>query len=281
MAESSSSSASSSSLSAIQTSASAAINRPVHCEHGRFAGRIIRAELTEIQRPEFGRRFGAVDRRALDDPPVVQLRFFEVFRPRPGYEWSEEVRSYESIPLSGLLCMAELFEARGGPSTSEPLVPRQTGTLELTSPRIAQPSRVYDVSDDAAITEDSNRTSFLFGTKFVEPYLISTSDSGRKYLAFTFADLGVKLEGLFRLRYRFFDLFPGPPGVGKSSVLAECYGGTFTMYSTKEAPALKESTPLTKTLSNHGVPVNIRKKPRPPRRKTSPTGTSPTDSQPA
>jgi len=41
-------------------------------------------------------------------------------------------------------------------------------------------------------------------------------------------------------------------------MIAEAYGGLFRVYSTKEFPGLKASTPLTKHLSYQGVKVNLR-----------------------
>ena len=71
-------------------------------------------------------------------------------------------------------------------------------------------------------------------------------------------DLSVKLEGLFVPRYRFFDLFSRTAYSEDVPVLAECVGGTFAVYSTKEFPGLKASTELTKHLNRWGIRVNIR-----------------------
>lgn len=66
-------------------------------------------------------------------------------------------------------------------------------------------------------------------------------------------DLAVKIEGSFVLRYRVFDLFSttpmGPDHDGRS-VQAECYGGQFRVYSTKEFPGLQASTKLTKVYTH-------------------------------
>lgn len=67
---------------------------PIRFECGQFAGKIIRSELCEIQKADLGRkyasgslpypliinvcRYARVDRRPLDPPPVVILKFFEV-----------------------------------------------------------------------------------------------------------------------------------------------------------------------------------------------------------
>lgn len=77
---------------------------------GPFAGKIIRSELVEIQQADLGRKFvdsfvpdiwsihqnelryGRVDRRPIDPPPVVQLRIFKVSGTYPQFE--TEVENY-------------------------------------------------------------------------------------------------------------------------------------------------------------------------------------------
>lgn len=65
--------------------------------------------------------------------------------------------------------------------------------------------------------------------------------------AFRTQDLAVKMEGNFILRYRCFDLFSKvSTDEGETPVWAQCYGGQFRVYSTKEFPGLRASTDLTK-----------------------------------
>jgi hypothetical protein len=59
-------------------------------------------------------------------------------------------------------------------------------------------------------------------------------------------DLAVKIEGTFILRYRMFDIFSKVSGIDDLLIQAECYGGPFRVYSTKEFPGLQASTELTK-----------------------------------
>lgn len=59
------------------------------------------------------------------------------------------------------------------------------------------------------------------------------------------------MEGNFILRYRCFDLFSKVSGTDpETPVWAECYGGQFRVYSTKEFPGLRASTDLTKVRSS-------------------------------
>lgn len=62
-------------------------------------------------------------------------------------------------------------------------------------------------------------------------------------------DLAVKSEGQFFLRYRCFDIFARTLGPGDLPIQAECFGGPFRIYSTKEFPGLQPSTELTKVPS--------------------------------
>jgi len=49
------------------------------------------------------------------------------------------------------------------------------------------------------------------------------------------------------MRYRAFDIFAGPfDDNNVLTISAECYGGIFRVYSTKEFPGLSASTELTK-----------------------------------
>ncbi|KAA1471979.1 hypothetical protein DENSPDRAFT_838098 [Dentipellis sp. KUC8613] len=118
-----------------------------------------------------------------------------------------------------------------------------------------------------AITESSKCTESLAGTTFVQASNLDYK--GNKVLMFVFSDLAVKMEGNFILRYRCFDLFSKVAGeVRETPVWAECYGGPFRVYSTKEFPGLRASTDLTKHLSYFGVRLNLRETERKRRKKT-------------
>jgi hypothetical protein len=60
-------------------------------------------------------------------------------------------------------------------------------------------------------------------------------------------DLAVSMEGTFILRYRVFDIFSRVFNENDMCpIQAECYGGSFRVYSTKDFPGLQPSTPLSK-----------------------------------
>ena len=56
----------------------------------------------------------------------------------------------------------------------------------------------------------------------------------------------MKDEGLFFLRYRVFNALFQVAGPTPIPILAECIGGPFRVYSTKNFPGLRASTDLTK-----------------------------------
>lgn len=66
------------------------------------------------------------------------------------------------------------------------------------------------------------------------------------YILCVVQDLSVKKEGTFALRYRVFDIFAAANDAYARPALAECFGGTFRIYSAKEFPGLSSSTDLTK-----------------------------------
>src|SRR6266403_2398539 len=83
---------------------------PLHFTTGQFTGKHVRAELIELQKADLDRkyvrppscsshirltlfRYARKDRRPLDPPPVVQLKFFNSF---PGTDRTDaEVDNYE------------------------------------------------------------------------------------------------------------------------------------------------------------------------------------------
>ena len=65
-------------------------------------------------------------------------------------------------------------------------------------------------------------------------------------MPFNVQDLAVQREGTFILRYRIFDIWSTAAGADQHPILAERYGGTFKVYSTRDFPGLQASTELTK-----------------------------------
>ncbi|KYK61049.1 VosA [Drechmeria coniospora] len=75
---------------------------------------------------------------------------------------------------------------------------------------------------------------------------------------FVFGDLSVKREGRFRIR---FTLYERDQSSSSPSFLyvSELITNVFTVYPTKLFPGMTDSTPLTRTFSDQGVKVRLRK----------------------
>ncbi|KAG2159278.1 velvet factor-domain-containing protein [Suillus bovinus] len=276
------------------------INVPIHFSSGQFRGRCVRAELVEIQKADLGRKYARVDRRPLDPPPVVQLRLYHIHNEGTDRASEQEIQDYDDIQCLGLLCSVDLFPvATQSDSSSEsgslhhlphqlsPVVQPSSGGYPLPSnlardqfPSSSSSSRVL-VSDANArllrppyvhleppqIPENTKCTAALSGATFVQPVCIDYE--GKKALVFPFADLAVKIEGDFYLRYRAFDLFSRTVDLADVPVQAECYGGSFHIYSTKEFPGLQPSTEFSKQLARYGVRLNTRETERKRKKKCS------------
>ncbi|KAI9056497.1 hypothetical protein FKP32DRAFT_1470746 [Trametes sanguinea] len=97
---------------------------------------------------------------------------------------------------------------------------------------------------DFPIRESSKCSNMLSGTTFAHAEVVDIEE--KKSAVFVFPDVSVKAEGTFVLRYRMFNTLSkvdNPPSI---PALAECYGGPFKIYSSKEFPGLQASTELTK-----------------------------------
>lgn len=251
----------------------------------------MRAELIEIQKANLGRKYARVDRRPLDPPPVVQLRLYQIHNEGTDHESEQEVQDYDDIQSLGLLCNADLFSvSTHHNSSSEPgSLPHLPHQLSPVVQPVCPPSGGYPipsadqllpVSDaelphlppyvhpDPFQTPDNIKcTTALSGATFVQPACIDYE--GKRALVFPFADLAVKIEGDFSLRYRIFDLFSRTASLVDVPVQAECYGGPFHIYSTKEFPGLQPSTELSKQLARYGVRLNTRETERKRKKKGS------------
>ncbi|RDX48111.1 hypothetical protein OH76DRAFT_699952 [Lentinus brumalis] len=251
---------------------------PISFTHGPFAGKTARVVADEIQKADAGRKFARKDKRSLDPPPVLQVRFFEVRGTGTSRQCEEEILGYDDTLMLGMVCQVDLFpidveagtthtsvNSNGAPPITPPLRPT---TIKPNSGCLAGTSTHLSNSDDDivayygnyAIRESSNSPEILAGTLVTTPITIAYNN--REVLAYAFGDLAVREEGTFLLRYRVFDVFSKSTDDGGLShripVLASCFGGIFKVWSTRDFPGLSGSTPLTKCLSLYGAPVMIR-----------------------
>jgi len=185
-------------------------------------------------------------------------------------------------PSSGLQSRGPLFRSnpRSNDLTYFPLHPFNTTPAEMPPFQIPrrqpilqtitngeQPRDVVHRIENHLVTESSKLTPALVGEKFVEPVLVDYK--GKERLMFVFGDIAVQREGTFILRYRAFDIRSTAAGQDQHPILAECYGGAFKVYSTRDFPGLQASTELTKTVSRYGVRVTMRDSERRPKGRTS------------
>lgn len=243
------------------------IGKPIRYVSGPFAGRTIRSELSEYQKPDLGRKFAKRDRRPVDPPPVVRLRLFETKDEGTPNVREEELHA-DSVDVSGLVAHVDLFPVtppdeptRTGVPESEPsdsFVPfgASAGAQQVIHTGEGEHSQ-WRNDRVIHIDEDSKVTTAVFGSAFVHAVQVLDM-SGEHVILFVFADLSVKMEGHFVYRYRCFDLFGRVAGSEDVPIAAELFSGVFVIYSTKEFPGLQASTPLTKHLGRWGVRVNLR-----------------------
>jgi len=148
----------------------------VRYDCGPLAGRIVRAELHEYQKPDIGRKFAKRDRRPLDPPPVVRLRMFELLDPGLPSECEVEL-SADDIDVSGLIAQIDLFPVPPpieGPLT--PVFPPPPPTVDLgflgasLSPISSSlhPQRGFGIPTAPATPSSSiPSTGSIFGSSFV------------------------------------------------------------------------------------------------------------------
>ncbi|KAH9888990.1 velvet factor, partial [Cubamyces lactineus] len=257
--------------------------QPVTFATGVFARRTIRAEVEEIQKADLGRKYARKDKRPLDPPPVVVCRLFQLVDRPSGPPLEVEI---DPEQILGAICHVDLFPV---PDDIDPSVNPVTSAsahhirqhqdqyTAVLPPIHSGPSSSHvhpltSAGDELVawigsfpIHEKSKYTTMLSGATFMQSAVIDYK--GKKTAMFVFSDLAVKIEGTFVLRYRAFTLFSECAQEPHMPVLAECFGGMFKIYSTKEFPGLLASTELTKRLALHGVRVNLRETPRRRRKK--------------
>ncbi|KDN42006.1 hypothetical protein RSAG8_07051, partial [Rhizoctonia solani AG-8 WAC10335] len=219
------------------------IGKPIRNVGGPFAGRTIRSELEEYQKPDLGRKFAKRDRRPVDPPPVVRLRMFEL-RDEGTPDQREQEISAESVETTGLVAHVDLFAVNPPPEMSfedtEAYLQPAADTGESQSPsRTSISPQGRRISDDP-VDVNAVLTSDVFGSSFVHSFVY---------------------------RYRCFNLFSRVAGSDDVPITAELFSGVFVIYSTKEFPGLQASTTLTKHLGRWGVRVNLRENSRGKRNK--------------
>ncbi|KDQ56985.1 hypothetical protein JAAARDRAFT_58465 [Jaapia argillacea MUCL 33604] len=167
------------------------------------------------------------------------------------------------------------YHVPSGSTIPNPLAPRAPflpSPLEQT-PNFDPTLRPSIPDDDVVgqfggytLRESLKCTHALSGTTFAEA--VDIEYQGKNRLMLIFPDLAVKMTGTFVLRYRYFDIYARTESNGPEDlpILAECFGGSFRVYSTKDFPGLPPSTALTKHITRWGIRANLRDSERKRRR---------------
>nr|UNA00544.1 velvet factor family protein [Ganoderma sp. TQC-2021a] len=134
---------------------------PISFSQGPFTGKTIRTAVTELQKADAGRKYARKDKRPLDPPPVVQVRFFEVLNRGMPAQQEREILTYDDALVLGLVCQVDLY-----PIPDE-VTPEGIAARNANNPMGA-----------AVMNPISNNTipygSFLSGTTATQPYPLLT-----------------------------------------------------------------------------------------------------------
>ncbi|KAL9050465.1 MAG: hypothetical protein Q9162_006612 [Coniocarpon cinnabarinum] len=188
----------------------------------RIDGIVRRCQLRVRQQPEVARAcgFGERDRRAVDPPPVVELEALRI---------DGSIMNVEELQLAHFVVQASLWS--------------EDGTADVTT--FMQPPRIA--------------ARRLLGSLAASP-AVAADEHNKKGAYFTFADLSCREAGRFRLKFTLAAIDPSirVPG-GSTALLANAFSETFTVYSPRDFPGMRRSTPLTQALKIQGVAIPARK----------------------
>lgn len=107
----------------------------------------------------------------------------------------------------------------------------------------------------------------LIGSLSATSFKLSDTE-GKFGLWFIFQDLSIRTEGMFRLKFTFFDLMchrpPLAPASGDalvefSPLLASIYSRPFQVWSAKKFPGVRATTLLSQTFADQGIKIPVRK----------------------
>ncbi|KAJ3043844.1 hypothetical protein HK097_001648, partial [Rhizophlyctis rosea] len=107
------------------------------------------------------------------------------------------------------------------------------------------------------------KTSTTTGIVVSPLYRLKDVDN-RDGLFFVFPDLGVRVEGVYKLRFTLFEIMGGEVYCG-----GYCLSDTFHVYPAKKFPGMEESTYLSRTFAEQGLNIRIRKENRAKKHKKS------------
>ncbi|KZV79325.1 hypothetical protein EXIGLDRAFT_474301 [Exidia glandulosa HHB12029] len=236
---------------------------PWYCAGGALAGKYLKADVEEVQKPDMTRKVssnltrtggGSRDARPLAPPPIVRVRLWEC---KENGDRIREVDMKAGAPIHGvqpgLLCNAVLFpynhaydtdlsippHDHPGPSPilpatapPHPHLARESTPVPPTLPR--RPNR--ELPDGLSMRHD------LEGCRDKQCKIIQAfrEDEGVQAAYFVFDDLKVKERGHFLLRYTV--LWLDPAFKGPYETLGYTFGGVFAVFPSKKCVLIFSSS---------------------------------------
>jgi hypothetical protein len=176
------------------------------------------------------------DRKPVDPPPIVQLKINPVSDPGQAFLQSKDFLSSTGLLTNFCLSLSGpyFFMSVSLVGRSDGSVPQGTLGTALAGTLVSSLHRLKD-------TDNNDGAFFVFG------------------------DLSVKVEGSFRLQFNLYEMR------GEDCFhIAEIKSNPFPVHSTKNWPGMAESTFLTRSFSDQGVRLRLRKEPRSLLRKRGP-----------
>ncbi|ORX91184.1 hypothetical protein K493DRAFT_228686 [Basidiobolus meristosporus CBS 931.73] len=105
----------------------------------------------------------------------------------------------------------------------------------------------------ADVMEESIPVTAICGTLCSSLYKLKDIDNTYGGF-FIFPEISVRVEGNFRLKFKLYEIISG------QSILMKCaYSNVFTVYSSKGFPGMEESTFLSRSFSDQGARIRIRR----------------------
>ena len=174
------------------------------------------------QQPEAARAcgFGERDRRVIDPPPVLELE---------ATSGASALSDIEELHLSFYAVHASLWSEDGNADLTTFIQPTGKAARRLVGSLVASPA-------------------------------VATDEQNQRGAFFTFADLSCRETGSFRLRFTLVRIDPTKMGPGANApMLASLVSDVFKVYSPKDFPGMRRSTPLTQALKIQGVAIPAKK----------------------
>jgi hypothetical protein len=129
------------------------------------------------------------------------------------------------------------------------------------------PSKEPNPGPPTPASNSSSCSRNLIGSLSATSFKLTDTD-GKTGLWFIFQDLSIRTEGMFRLKFTFFDLMchrpPLAPASGDalvefSPLLASIYSRPFQVWSAKKFPGVRATTTLSQTFADQGIKIPVRK----------------------